>query len=228
LVIANDGGACIQEESDALREMATSINEGDVFMIKKVGNLPCNSLIHIVCPYWKGGTQNEETLLKNACLKALEKAQNFQTISFPPIGFDTHSFPISLCAENIVKSVVDFSQQNPACSLSEVAFVLYHQFEVDAFCKGMSQVFNSPNVATGTIRTVINRNLTSEEDNDFVVKEKDFVIKEEDFIVEDSIKKDSVVPENQSAIVSSSNVNIDITQYVQVCKGDVLNQQVSV
>jgi len=226
LVIANEGGACIQEESDDLLKKATSIKEGDVFMMKKVGNLPCNSLIHIVSPYWKGGTQNEESLLKNACLKALEKAQNFQTISFPPIGSDTHSFPISLCAENMVKSVVDFSQQNPACSLSEVAFVLYHQFEVDAFCKEMLLVF-SPSGATGTTSTVNIENIATEEQDDFVVihtgKSK--------VTGDQSTNKDSVLPETQSARAtrdSSSNTNIDISQYIHVCKGDLLNQQVSV
>jgi len=216
LVIANEGGACIQEESDALLKMTTSIKEGDVFMMKKVGNLPCKSLLHVVSPYWKGGTQNEESLLKSACLKALEKAQNFQTVSFPAIGSDTHSFPISLCAENMVKAVVDYSQQNPACSLSEVAFVLYHQFEVDAFCKEMSQIF-SP---TGTTRTV---SLTIEEQDDFVV------IHDESKITDDqSTNKDTISPDQSVMASTDSSSNIDITKYVQLYKGDLLNQQVSV
>ena len=224
LVIANEGGACIQEESDALSETVTNIKEGDVFVMKKVGNLPCKSLIHVVSPYWKGGTQNEESLLKNACLKALEKSQSFQTISFPAIGSDnTHSFPISICAENMIKAVVEFSQQYPACSLSEVALVLCHQFEVDAFCKEISQVF-SPSVVTQAPSTTVNtENIATEEEDDFVViyNDKDKISSNQ------STNKDSVLPGN-AITDSSSTIKIDITRYVQVCKGDLLHQQVSV
>jgi len=235
-VLANKGEACMQEESNALLEMTTNIKEGDAIVMKKVGNFSCKYLMYIVIPYWKGGTQNEGSLLKSACLKALEKAQNFQTISLPAIDSHTHSFPISLCAENMVKAVVDFSLQNPACSLSEVAFVLRHQFEVDAFHKEMSQVFSS-SVATGTTRTVNAENLSSKEDG-IVVKEKDLVFVEDHFgivcnnkskITDDqSSKTGSIVAVKQSTRATSSNINIDITKFVQVCKGDLLNQQVSV
>ena len=221
LVIANEGGAYIQEESDTLVETVSNVKEGDVCMMKKVGYLLCKNLIHLVSPYWKGGVQNEKSLLKNACLKALEKAEGFQTIAFPAIGYDTHSFPISTCAENMIKAVLEFGQQNPTSSLSEVAFILHSQSAVNAFDQEFTQVFPSsatagaavPNAATveAASSSVNTDNLVTEEDDGFIIIHN-----------ETGGSKDNVNTTN-----SNDTINIDVSQYVQVCKGDLLNQQVS-
>jgi len=150
LAIANAGGPCIQSESDAYLQAVGNMKEGDVIMMKEVGNLPCKNLMHVISPTWKDGTCNEASLLKQACVKALNMASHFQTISFPAIGSGSYDFPTIVCATNMIEAVITYSQKNLLSSISEVSFVMFHQNEVDEFSSKMSQLLSNVSFASTT------------------------------------------------------------------------------
>ena len=141
LAIANKGGSCIQQDSDAYLQTVSAINEGDVIFTTNIGNLLCKSLIHVVSPTWRGGTANERSILSSACFKALDvaAAKSFQTVLLPVIGSGKYGFPVGICAKIMIETIVKYSQTNPSASIKEISFVTFYQHEVNEFFEEMKQ-----------------------------------------------------------------------------------------
>jgi O-acetyl-ADP-ribose deacetylase (regulator of RNase III) len=60
---------------------------GEVFL-SPAGKLKADFIVHVVAPIWKGGTNNEESLLEDVVIKSLRKADNKDatSIAFPAIS----------------------------------------------------------------------------------------------------------------------------------------------
>lgn len=82
--------------------------------ITEAYNLPCEYVIHSVGPVWRGGENNEESLLRSCYLKSLElAAQNScKAIAFPNISTGIYGFPKILAAETAFIAVNDFLSKN--------------------------------------------------------------------------------------------------------------------
>jgi len=63
-------------------------------------NLPARHVIHTVGPIWRGGTQNEDTLLRSAHAESLKlaHAQGLADIAFPAISCGAYGYPLHLAA----------------------------------------------------------------------------------------------------------------------------------
>jgi len=63
--------------------------------------LPASYIIHTVGPVWRGGGNNEDSLLAKcyrACLNIASK-HNFRTIAFPAISCGIYGFPVNMACE---------------------------------------------------------------------------------------------------------------------------------
>lgn len=82
--------------------------------ITKGYKLPAKHVIHAVGPVWRGGNNNEETLLKSCYEISLGVAaeNNCTSVAFPNISTGIYGFPKIPAAEISIQTVKDFLAQN--------------------------------------------------------------------------------------------------------------------
>lgn len=82
--------------------------------ITKGYNLPAKHVIHTVGPIWRGGHQNEATLLQSAYNSTLSLASQYKlkSIAFPNISTGIYAFPKPLAAQIAIDCVKTFIQKN--------------------------------------------------------------------------------------------------------------------
>jgi len=70
-------------------------------------NLPAKFVIHTVGPIWRGGTRDEDTLLRNCYSNSLRLAAQYdvRSIAFPSISTGAYGFPIDAAAQIAVRTV---------------------------------------------------------------------------------------------------------------------------
>ena len=144
--ISDRGGPVIQQESSKHVRTKGRLWDGDAWLTTKVGNLSCKALIHAVGPRWTGDQVKETLLLSHACTKSLRAAQKYHSIAFPAIGAGIFKFPIDICADTLIKVVVDFSKNNPAVHLREINFVLFTDSDAQAFKTALTRHLRPQNI----------------------------------------------------------------------------------
>jgi O-acetyl-ADP-ribose deacetylase len=77
-------------------------------------NLKAKYVIHTVGPVWKGGYNNEKTLLKNAYHNSLliAKQNKMTSVAFPNISTGVYGYPKTLAATIAIECVTDFLKNN--------------------------------------------------------------------------------------------------------------------
>jgi O-acetyl-ADP-ribose deacetylase (regulator of RNase III) len=124
--IRKKGGPTIQQEC---------YEKGETFVggavITTGGNLKAKYVIHAVGP--RMGEGNEDEKLKNATLNSLKVADenNLKSISFPAISTGIFGFPISRCAEIMLKTAIEYLKSQT--SLEKVVFCLFGQESYQVF-----------------------------------------------------------------------------------------------
>ncbi|MDX9846478.1 MAG: O-acetyl-ADP-ribose deacetylase [Tenuifilaceae bacterium] len=93
--------------------------------ITKGYNIPAKYIIHTVGPIWRGGHQDEATLLQSAYNSTLSLALQYKlkSIAFPNICTGIYSFPKPLAAQIAIECVHNFIQKNSHPKL--VTFVCF-------------------------------------------------------------------------------------------------------
>jgi O-acetyl-ADP-ribose deacetylase (regulator of RNase III) len=126
--IKRKGGPRIQQECDKI---------GRTFVggaaITNAGNLKAKYVIHAVGPRMGEGNENEK--LKNATLNSLLLAneKKLKSISFPAISTGIFGFPITRCAEIMLKTTINYLKEHPG--LEKVVFCLFGQDNFQVFAK---------------------------------------------------------------------------------------------
>ncbi len=113
--IVRKGGRIIQEESNKIGYVPV----GGV-AVTSAGSLKAKYVIHAVGPRW--GEGNEDEKLKNAVLNSLKKAQELEleSISLPAISSGIFGFPKERCAKIMIKTIIDFFEENKESTLKVV------------------------------------------------------------------------------------------------------------
>lgn len=123
--IHSAGGPAILEECIKIRERQGGCDTGEA-VITTAGKLPVKYVIHTVGPVWKGGSNNEEELLRNSYRNSLKLAveNHVESIAFPNISTGVYHFPKELAAKIAVKEVSDFMVENGQ-NIKRVIFVCF-------------------------------------------------------------------------------------------------------
>ena len=137
--ILRKGGKIIQEESKLYIQNEGKLFEGDAVMMKKVGNLPCQRLVHAVGPTWKGGDNNEEEFLKSACTESLKLACNYRSIAFPAISAGIYGFPATACAHCMIEAFTSWSKEFGLSTLHDIHVVVNDTSIANAFTEEMQK-----------------------------------------------------------------------------------------
>ncbi|SHI85020.1 O-acetyl-ADP-ribose deacetylase [Lutispora thermophila] len=95
--------------------------------ITKGYNLPAKHVIHTVGPVWRGGSNGEDELLRNAYRNSLKLAveNNIKTIAFPAISTGVYSFPIERATRIAVEEVQKFLSSDT--SIEKVVFACFNE-----------------------------------------------------------------------------------------------------
>ena len=135
--IADAGGDSIQKESMQYVKENGQLKPGDAVCLSS-GSLPFQKLIHSVGPKWTGGTEGERIKLRSAVYNSLCAAnkENLKTIAIPALGTGVYQVPMSVCAQESHRAVVDFCKNDQNGQLKEVRFVLFTESDAHAFLKG--------------------------------------------------------------------------------------------
>ena len=137
--IVRKGGRIIQEESNRYIQNEGKLFDGDAVMMKEVGNLPCQRLVHAVGPIWNGGDKDEEEFLKNACTESLKLASNYRSIAFPAISAGIYSFPAEMCAHCLIEAFTSWSMENGLSTLHDIHVVVNDIIIANAFTEEMQK-----------------------------------------------------------------------------------------
>ena len=137
--ILRKGGKIIQEESKLYIQNEGKLFEGDAVMMKKVGNLPCQRLVHAVAPTWKGGDNNEEEFLKSACIESLKLASNYRSIAFPAINAGICGFPATAWAHYMIEAFTSWSKEFGLSPLHDIHVVVNDTAIANAFTEEMQK-----------------------------------------------------------------------------------------
>jgi O-acetyl-ADP-ribose deacetylase (regulator of RNase III) len=130
--IVRAGGREIQTESDAwVREHGLVSHQRPA--ITSAGRLPCRYVIHAVGPIW--GEGDEDAKLRSAVTGALALADEkaLTSLALPAISTGIFGFPKERGARVILDAIVDYFEQKPDSSLSEVHVTLIDEPSVAIF-----------------------------------------------------------------------------------------------
>lgn len=96
-------------------------------------NLTAKFVIHTVGPVWRGGKNNEDSLLADCYSNSLRiaKENGIKTLTFPAISTGAYGFPIEKAARIAVKTVKDFLSKNS--EMEKVIFVCFDDNTYDAY-----------------------------------------------------------------------------------------------
>jgi O-acetyl-ADP-ribose deacetylase (regulator of RNase III) len=75
----------------------------------RAGKLHAKHIFHAVGPIWRGGTSNEDALLRSAVAKCIELAEAYScnSVAFPAISTGVYGYPLDLAAQATVETIVD-------------------------------------------------------------------------------------------------------------------------
>ena len=119
------GGPRILEECMEIRNRQGGCKTGEA-VITTGGNLKAKYVIHTVGPVWRGGTEGEDQLLKNAYTNSMKLAaqHSLETIAFPNIRTGVYGFPKGRAAEIAVTTVHDFLETH---SFNRIIFCCFDE-----------------------------------------------------------------------------------------------------
>ena len=130
LAISQKGGPEIQKYSDDFIQRNGTVEAGSAILLEQTGMLPPSfkAIVHAVGPQWEPNSSDrhvkEIAILKKTCRKALAAASTYGSIALPAISCGAFGFPPDVCADSLLKGVVEFSEQNPTVNLDTIYFII--------------------------------------------------------------------------------------------------------
>ena len=102
-------------------------------VVTEAGNLPARYVIHAVGPIWKGGHNQEESLLASAYRRSLEVAGARQcaSVAFPSLSTGAYAYPLTQAAHVALRTVAAYLRQHGRPE--EVRFVLFDDRTYEAY-----------------------------------------------------------------------------------------------
>uniref|UniRef100_A0A1X7UHJ5 Poly [ADP-ribose] polymerase n=1 Tax=Amphimedon queenslandica TaxID=400682 RepID=A0A1X7UHJ5_AMPQE len=134
--IVKQGGPAIQEDSRRYIDKNGLLSDGKAILFTRAGNLPYKAIVHAVGPRWNrfGDNSREKALLKKAVCQSLEKSKGYTSIAIPAISSGVFGFPVDVCANTILKAIVEFSGADHGSQLNDINIVIFED-NINEFLK---------------------------------------------------------------------------------------------
>ncbi len=107
--------------------------------ITTAGQMAAKWVIHTPGPIWRGGQQNEDSLLTDCYRNSLLLAAEYkvETIAFPSISTGVYRFPIEKASRIAISTVIE---NLPATKIKEVHFVLFSASDYQIYEKTHTKI----------------------------------------------------------------------------------------
>ncbi|CAB1419168.1 unnamed protein product [Pleuronectes platessa] len=154
--LSNKGGPQIQKDSDDYIRWNGELKTGDAIVCDP-GFLQCKKLIHAVGPDLpynpsRYDISQAKLLLQKAIRSILDRVKEYhvKTVAIPAISSGLFNFPLPLCADTIVSTVIEYYEKSSTQHLPEEILLVNHDDpsvkEMErACCEQLSQKTNSMN-----------------------------------------------------------------------------------
>jgi len=108
--------------------------------ITKGYNLKAKFVIHTVGPVWRGGSSNEDNLLRNCYQKSLELAEEnkLKSIAYPAISTGVYGFPFERASKIAYQTVKLFLENS--INIQKVIFILFSNLDYNTFIEISKQL----------------------------------------------------------------------------------------
>jgi len=120
------GGDVIQEQSDRyLQTREEEYLNPTTVVVTSAGKLQAKYIIHVVNPVWTGGDHQEEENLAKGISNVLAQADELgiSSLAFPDLSGDIFGFPKELCAEILIRTVLEYINKHQATHVRMIKFV---------------------------------------------------------------------------------------------------------
>lgn len=109
-------------------------------VISVAGDLKARHVIHAVGPVWRGGGENEASLLAGAYMRSLELAVQHacRSVAMPSLSTGAYGYPIDRASRVATRTVADFLEATRAPQL--VRFVLWGRAAFDEFAAALNEI----------------------------------------------------------------------------------------
>ena len=146
-IISRKGGPVIQDESTKYVNRRGQVDIGKAVLLKGTGNLPCKSIVHAVGPRWRGGKNNEPTLLSRTVYSSLRRTEEnrLQSISFPAISSGIFGVPVDVCAKAMFDGICNFFKDSNY--QMKVVIMLYEDKHVEEFLSAAKESLENLNLS---------------------------------------------------------------------------------
>ncbi|EDY36379.1 Appr-1-p processing enzyme family protein [Aciduliprofundum boonei T469] len=136
--IVKEGGYEIQRESDEYVKKHGPVATGEV-AVTSAGKLNAKYVIHAVGPIWKGGNNNEDSLLFNAVYNTLKKANELEvkSVSMPAISTGIYGFPKERAAEIFGRAISKFVKDFKNTSIKRIRICHIEEGSAKIFAENM-------------------------------------------------------------------------------------------
>lgn len=155
LALSDAGGPEIQQESDRYIQKNGQLCTGDA-IVTKSGNLKCKKIIHAVGPSLPSmpsqllvnqSTQHLVHAIENI-LKRMEE-EKLRSVAIPAISSGLFNFPLHLCADTIVKTLVQYDRISKGKPL-EIHLVNHDEPSVREMERACCKFLGQPQIAANT------------------------------------------------------------------------------
>ncbi|MBN2037601.1 MAG: O-acetyl-ADP-ribose deacetylase [Chitinispirillaceae bacterium] len=112
-------------------------------------SLPARYIIHTVGPVWRGGTGNEQELLRGCYVSSLEigRRNGVRSIAFPCISTGVYGYPQEKAARTAIRAVREFLEMSGYAM--EVVFCCFSQNDAILYRQLLGRRMERPDLTAG-------------------------------------------------------------------------------
>ncbi len=137
------GGPSILRECREIRnkQWPDGLPTGEV-AVTSAGNLKAKFVLHTVGPVWRGGTKNEENLLRKCYTNTLEicDSRKISSVSFPSISTGAYGYPIEYASRIALEAVKEYIITHET-EVKEVRFILFSEPDMKIYEEAAKDIF---------------------------------------------------------------------------------------
>ncbi|XP_043846891.1 protein mono-ADP-ribosyltransferase PARP9 [Dromiciops gliroides] len=179
LALLRAGGPVVAQESEEMIRRVGKVPTGQI-AVTGGGQLPCSQIIHAVGPQWSmTNAQRCCFELREAILNILNHVVNepgIKTVAIPALSSGIFGFPLDMCADIIVNTILLFPNFQSNSTLKEIHLVSNEEPTVAAFKRSCEKILSGNIPATPPLASITLNNVNLQIIEGFIEKQQVDVI----------------------------------------------------